>query len=295
MLRKAALPFISLVAIFFATACVTVPFAPDNPAEGYKIKGFIAKSSEEAAPGEQVTLVDANTGQTIEQVSTNFMGKYSFSQLHPGKYQVRVRQITRDVLLRNKSVRLDIDLSAPGGKSDYIKDAMTKLSKMFAANSQPSSTGSTGSGGTTGTVTRDASGWPPPYQRPTGRVSPDDSSPKNLLYKFAGRWDHVTSNTLHNIYLKPDGSFEDSYEAGYSGQFVDQGGFQTGNWGAVGNEQAGGRWTIQGTLRQGTITLIHRNGKRANYRYQVHCRGSECYGGEYFFNGKLYSVKYIYR
>jgi hypothetical protein len=95
--------------------------------------------------------------------------------------------------------------------------------------------------------------------------------------------------------LKPDGSFEDSYEAGYSGQFADQGGFQTGNWGAAGNEQAGGRWTIQGTLRQGTITLIHRNGKRTNYRYQVHCRGSECYGGEYFFNGKLYSVKYIYR
>ena len=63
----------------------------------------------------------------------------------------------------------------------------------------------------------------------------------------------------------------------------------------TGNEQTGGRWTIQGTLRQGTITLIHRNGKSTNYRYQVHCRGSECYGSEYFLNGKLYSVKYIYR
>jgi hypothetical protein len=141
----------------------------------------------------------------------------------------------------------------------------------------------------------DVSGWPPPYQRPPGRITWEDSSPEKLLYKFAGRWDSATSNTLHNIYLKPDGSFEDSYEAGYSGQFVDQGGFQTGNWGATGNEQAGGRWTIQGTLRQGTITLIHGNGKRTNYGYRVHCRGSECYGSEYFFNGKLYSVKYIYR
>lgn len=295
MLRKAALPVISLIIIFLATACVTIPSATDNSAEGYNIKGFIAKSTEEAASGEQVTLLDANTGKTIDQVSTNVLGKYSFSQLPPGKYQVRVGKITRDVLLRNKSVRLDIDLSAPGGKRDYIKDAMTKLSKLFAKDSQPSSTGSTLSGGTTGTVTRDASGWPPPYEKPTGRVSPDDSSPKNLLYKFAGRWDSATSNTLHNIYLKPDGSFEDSYEAGYSGQFVDQGGFQTGNWGAAGNEQAGGRWTIQGTLRQGIITLVHRNGKRTDYRYQVHCRGSECYGSEYFFNGKLYSVKYIYR
>ena len=295
MLRKAALPFISLVTILLATACVTVPFAPDDPAKGYKIKGFIGKSTQEAASGELVTLVDANTGRKLDQVSSNFFGKYSFSQLPPGKYQVRVGQITRDVLLRNRSIRLDIDLSAPGGKMDHKKNAVTWLSKTLAAKLQPSSTGSAGSGGTTGQVTRDASGWPPPYQRPPGRSTWEDSSPEKLLYKFAGRWDSATSNTLHNIYLKPNGSFEDSYEAGYSGQFVDQGGSQTGNWGTAGNEQTGGRWTIQGTLRQGTITLIHRNGKRTDYRYQVHCRGSECYGSEYFFNGKLYSVKYIYR
>ena len=295
MIRKAALPVISLIIISLATACVTIPSATDNPAEGYNIKGFIAKSTEEAASGEQVTLINADTGKTIDQMSTNFLGRYSFSQLPPGKYQVRVGQITRDVLLRNKSVRLDIDLSAPGGKRDYLKDAMTNLSKLFAGDSQTTSTGSPVSGGTPANITRDASGWPPPYRKPSGRSTWEDSSPEKLLYKFAGRWDHVTSNTLYNIYLKPDGTFEDSYEAGYSGQFVDQGGLQTGNWGATGNEQAGGRWTIQGTLRQGTITLIHGNGKRTNYRYQVYCRGSECYGSDYYFNGKLYRVKYIYR
>jgi hypothetical protein len=298
MLRKAARPFISLVTIFLATVCATVPFALGNPAKGYKIQGFIGKSAQEAASGEQVTLVNASTGQRIDQVTSNFFGKYSFSQLPPGKYEVRVGKISRDVLVHNRNIRLDIDLSAPAGKMDYMKDATTELSKTLAPKSQPSSTGSEGSIGPVGTtapVTRDASGWPPPYQRPTGNVSLEDSSPGNLLYKFAGRWDFVSSNRLHNIYLKPDGSFEDSYEAGYSGQFVDQGGYQTGNWGAANNEQAGGRWTIQGTLRQGTITLIHGNGKRTDYRYQLHCRGSECYGGEYFFNGKLYSVKYIYR
>ncbi len=296
MLRKAALPLVSLVIIFLTTACANVPFVPDDPAKGYKIEGFIGKSTQEAAPGELVTLVDANTGQALDQVSSNFFGKYSFSQLPPGMYQVRVGQIARDVLLRDRSIRLDIDLSAPGGKMDYMKDAMTELSKTLAAESQPSSTGSEGSsGGATGPVIRDASGWPPPYQRPPGRSTWEDSSPEKLLYKFAGRWDSATSNRLHNIYLKPDGSYEDSYEAGFSGQFVDQGGFQTGHWGATGNEQAGGRWTIQGTLRQGTITLIDQRGKRTDYRYQVHCRGSECYGSEYFFNGRLYTVKYIYR
>jgi len=302
MLRKASLPLISLIVILIVTACVTMPFTPDNSANGYKIEGFIAKSAQEAASGERVALVNADTGQTLDQVSSNAFGKYSFSQLPPGQYQVRVGQITRDVMLHNRNIRLDLDLSAPDGKMDYMKDAMTKLSNMFAPksqqNSQTPSTGSAGAiepGGTTVPVTRDASGWPPPYQRPTGSVTWEDSSPEKLLYKFAGRWDFVSSNRLHNIYLKPDGSFEDSYEAGYSGQFVDQGGFQTGNWGTAGNEQASGRWTIQGTLRQGTITLIHGNGKRTDYRYQVHCSGSECFGSEYFFNGKLYTVNYIYR
>jgi len=138
-------------------------------------------------------------------------------------------------------------------------------------------------------------GWPPPYKKPSGRSTWEDSSPAKLLYKFAGRWDSATTNTLHNIYLKPDGSFEDHCESGYSGQYTDQGGYQTGNWGAAGNEQDIGNWAIKGTLRQGIITLFHGSGKRTDYKYQVHCRGNECYGSEYFFNGKLYSVNYIYR
>jgi len=139
------------------------------------------------------------------------------------------------------------------------------------------------------------SGWPPPYQRPSGRSSWDDAEPAKLLYKFAGRWDAATTNTLHNLYLKPDGTYEEAYESGYSGTFTDQGGYQTGNWGAAGAEQARGHWSIQGSLRKGQITLIDNNGKRNVYQYQVHCQGNECYGSEYFFNGKLYSVKYIYR
>ena len=280
--------------LFLSTLIISCAAGPPagNPQSGYSIYGFVGKTANMPAILENVLLINTNTKQPVDMGKTNFLGKYTFAGLPPGLYVIQVDDKRLPVFLKNKNVRQDIDLSAADGKMDYTQDAVTELSKTLAAESQPSSTGS---GGATGQVARDASGWPPPYQRPTGSVSPDDSSPKNLLYKFAGRWDSATSNTLHNIYLKPDGSFEDSYEAGYSGQFADQGGFQTGNWGAAGNEQAGGRWTIQGTLRQGTITLIHRNGKRTNYRYQVHCRGSKCYGGEYFFNGKLYSVKYIYR
>jgi hypothetical protein len=136
--------------------------------------------------------------------------------------------------------------------------------------------------------------WPN-YARPQGDISWSSSDPQALLYKFAGRWDHVTTNTLTNLYLKPNGSYQDAYEAGYSGTFEDSGGYQTGAWGTAGAEQSSGYWTIQGTLEQGTITLMGNNGSRTVMNYQVHVKNGEYYGGEYFFNGRLHSVKYIYR
>ena len=135
--------------------------------------------------------------------------------------------------------------------------------------------------------------WPI-YARPQGVPAWNTTDPQTLVYKFAGRWDHVTANTLSNIYLKPDGSYEDAYEAGYSGTFENQGGYQTGNWGTAGAEQSGGYWTIQGTLEQGTITLNGNNGSRTVLNYQVYVRNGE-YFGDYYFNGKLHTVKYIYR
>jgi hypothetical protein len=287
------LTFICLVLTFFPLigSCVISP-PPGSPETGYTITGFIGKTPEVAAQNETVYLFDGRTDKAITSVGTNFFGKYAFSGLPPALYIVQVRDKKWGVLIKDRSERLDIDLSAPDGTMDYLGHY---VKKAFPENGgkQKSAAGSADTAPFQ--AQSPDGGWPPPYQRPPGRSTWEDSSPEKLLYKFAGRWDSATSNTLHNIYLKPDGSFEDSYEAGYSGQFVDQGGFQTGNWGTTGNEQTGGRWTIQGTLRQGTITLIYRNGKSTDYRYQVHCRGSECYGSEYFFNGKLYSVKYIYR
>jgi len=138
-------------------------------------------------------------------------------------------------------------------------------------------------------------GWPPPYIRPQGRINEQNPGVQALLYKFAGRWAHVTSNTLTNLFLKPDGTYEEAYEAGYSGVFKDQGGYQTGHWGATGAQQGRGRWKVAGSLRQGKLFLVDQNGRENVYTYQVHSRGGEVFWGEYFFNGRLYSVEYIYR
>jgi hypothetical protein len=137
--------------------------------------------------------------------------------------------------------------------------------------------------------------WPPPYVRSQGPIDEHNPDAQTLLFKFAGRWDHVTSNTLTNLFLKPDGTYEEAYEAGYSGQFTDQGGYQTGNWGATGAQQAQGRWKIVGSLRQGKLYLVDQSGRTSAIPYQVHIKGGEIYWGEYFFNGRLYSVKYIYQ
>lgn len=136
--------------------------------------------------------------------------------------------------------------------------------------------------------------WPPPYVRPQ-HIDENNPSAQALLYKFAGRWDHATANTLTNIYLKPDGTYEEAYEAGYSGVFKDQGGYQTGHWGATGAQQGRGRWRVVGSLRQGRLYLVDQNGRENVFQYQVHIRGGEVFWGEYFFDGQLYSVNYIYR
>jgi hypothetical protein len=131
--------------------------------------------------------------------------------------------------------------------------------------------------------------------RPQGRIDEYNPGAQALLYKFAGRWDHVTSNTLTNLFLKPDGTYEEAYEGGYSGVFKDEGGYQTGNWGATGAQQARGRWKVVGDLRQGKLYLVDQSGRESVITYQVHIKGGEVFWGEYFFNGKLYSAEYVYR
>jgi len=54
-------------------------------------------------------LLDAETGKPVNSVETNFVGKYNFSHLSPGLYLIRVRDITRKVLLTDSNKRLDIE------------------------------------------------------------------------------------------------------------------------------------------------------------------------------------------
>ena len=123
----------------------------------------------------------------------------------------------------------------------------------------------------------------------------NESGIEYLVYKFAGRWDHYSGNRLTNRYFKPDGSYEDSYEAGFSGEFNDQYGFQTGNWGVYGTEQYVGRWYPVGTLHEGQIYITRSGGSEEVLEYKILFKNGQYYSADYYFNGDLYTVEYIYR
>jgi hypothetical protein len=264
------------IALTLATLAMLIT-PPLGSAEDYnQLKGYWQCQED----GEPVTLEFKSRQQLL------YNGEVYSYQLAPGAIQIKEGNSLVNYLLMMQGSALMI-LSPDGSVMQCQK---ARKPKPAPTKQKPRKTTQ---------QTRQArspdKGWPPPYARPQGNIDEDNPGAQALLYKFAGRWDHVTSNTLTNLFLKPEGTYEEAYEAGYSGQFTDQGGYQTGHWGATGEQQARGHWKVVGGLRQGKLYLVDQNGRESVYHYQVHIRGGEVFWGEYFFNGQLYSVKYIYR
>jgi hypothetical protein len=109
-----------------------------------------------------------------------------------------------------------------------------------------------------------------------------------LVNHFAGKWTTFTTNTSTDIYLYPNGVYSEYYEASYSGGFED-GGTNTGNWGANNQSNDTGKWTVRGSIEKGTIIIDMQNGEQYTIEYQVHVENGQTYYGEYWFNGSLYS------
>lgn len=256
----------AVLSLWMAFALLLSP--PGYAAEGYALlKGFWQCQEE----GDQTTLEFQSKNQLIynDQPVNYQLLPNAFRTIEDSGPSTYYYQYLEGTLI----------IFSPDGSMTYCQKAKKQAHQAQHSTRHPHST---------------TQNWPK-YERPKRSMTGNESDLQSLLYKFAGRWDHVTSNTLTNLYLKPNGTYAEAYEAGYGGQFQDQGGYQTGHWGSTGTDQGQGRWTIQGTLKRGTLTLIDSNGNRTAYQYRVHYKNGEYYWGEYFFNGKLYSVKYIYR
>ena len=119
-------------------------------------------------------------------------------------------------------------------------------------------------------------------------------SSSGLLQFFADVWVSTTINTSSYVYLYADGTWSNRDESYYSGNFNDGGGNVTGNWGAGGQQNSRGKWSVRGNRDQGQLITISPNGERSVYEYHVHIENGHKYYSEYYFNGTLYHRKNKY-
>lgn len=122
-------------------------------------------------------------------------------------------------------------------------------------------------------------------QNPSGNPP---AATSEIMKHFSGSWTTTTTNTQTWVTLRPDGTFSDQYESSYSGNFNDQYGNDMGSWGQANQQNASGKWTVNGNREQGTITLIYSNGEQTVVQYKVNQEKGQTYYNEYWFNGTFY-------
>lgn len=101
--------FLILFFVVLLVSCISV--SPlKSPETGFCITGFVRLSASEPAVSETVMLFDSETGRLILSVETNLTGIYQFCGLAPDRYLVRAGDVSRRIVIRNRSERLDIIL-----------------------------------------------------------------------------------------------------------------------------------------------------------------------------------------
>ncbi len=114
-----------------------------------------------------------------------------------------------------------------------------------------------------------------------------------LMQQFSGKWTSFTTNTTTWMYLYPNGIYSEQYESSYAGNFANDVGDITGNWGAYSQSDDRGKWTIRGNRDAGRIIVRLANGEELVFDYKVHSENGQTYYNEYWFNGSLYSKSAI--
>lgn len=117
------------------------------------------------------------------------------------------------------------------------------------------------------------------------RYTKTDAS--ELVGHFAGKWAAYTGSTLINVTLAPNGEYLYEDESSYSGNLTD-GTYDTGSWGAIGQNRESARWTVRGTRERGTLIISYPDGSKEYVSYQVFVERGQTYWNEYLFDGVHY-------
>ena len=213
------------------------PMLLQAKSKGLKIEGFVGQSSTVPAASETVKLLDG-TGKIVDMDQTNFFGKYKFDKLVPGYYIIQVRKIKKEVLLKDKKIRMDIDLSAATGSMNY-----------FTAG-QGSATSPQSSG------------------KPAGGFG-SSGGDQGLMRQMSATYYGYSGSTETKAALCLNGAYYDTSESSYSGNSSDSLGNQTMAWGAANQGQGKGSWTAQGTVQQGVLNIRYANGDDTKVEYRA--------------------------
>ncbi|MFH1075577.1 MAG: hypothetical protein V1753_01845 [Pseudomonadota bacterium] len=104
---------LSMASCFMLLVCAAqISRAQSQASQGisHDIWGVVGVSLSEPAASEQVLLFSSETNSLLDKTETDVMGRYRFSKLLPGKYRLVVKDIIKEVLLKQEDVRQDIDL-----------------------------------------------------------------------------------------------------------------------------------------------------------------------------------------
>ncbi len=272
--------FCALALVAVLAAAAPAAFG-QGKAKVYKVTGFVGKSTSEAAPSVAVTLLDRESGEVVGTDQTNFFGKYTIKNVPPGVYVLQVEKIERTLAVKDKNVRLDIDMSAEGGMMDYMKTGVNQINAEKKAAEAGGEAGAPAGAGQAG-----GAGGAPAAEGQAGGAPGGGPTDAALMNYFAGEYYSYSSGstiyggagTERKMTLCADGLYRDSSEFSASG---------TGQWGAVNSQGSGAaRWSIQGDKSQGTITVTYANGRTKRINYRTLSKD----GGEISFDG----VKYAY-
>lgn len=258
---------LALVAVLAAAAPAVFG---QGKAKVYKVTGFVGKSTSEAAPNVAVALLDRESGEVVGTDQTNFFGKYTIKNVPPGVYVLQVEKIERTLAVKNKNIRLDIDMSAEGGMMDYMKTGVNQINAEKKA-AEAGGAGGQAAGGEAGAPAGGGqaggeAGAPAAGGQAGGAGGATDAL---LMAYFAGEYYAYSSGstiyggagTERRVTLCADGLYRDSTEFSASG---------TGQWGAANAQGSGAaRWAIQGDKTQGTITVTYANGRTKRFNYRI--------------------------
>jgi hypothetical protein len=184
-------------------------------------------------------------------------------------------QIQGNVLTTQSAVSGSADLYAfqRQGKILYLQDVYGQVYQFNRT-------------GTAGGLKNRPSSQPPAngyqHQNLTGGTS------AQITRVLVGKWKDIRSSGHTIIEIYADGTFSYYSDSTASGQFYNQYGENTGNWGYGNQNSTRGRWTAKGTPHEGTIYYQSQNGEQGTLDYQIMIENGRTYWNECYFDGTLY-------